>query len=61
MTCNLRNDLCVSEKDEEFLIIEISREKSKNAILSCSKNTRENIIENIIAAPIGHPIVTVKT
>ena len=32
---NLRNDLCVSEKDKEILTIEISRKNDKNILLSC--------------------------
>ena len=37
LTCNLHNDMCVSDKDKEFLAIEISRENVKNILLqSCS-------------------------
>ena len=32
---NLRNDLCVSDKDKEILTIEISRKNNKNILLSC--------------------------
>ena len=32
---NLRNDLCVSDKDKDILTIEISREIDKNILLSC--------------------------
>ena len=35
LKCNLRNDLCVSDKDKEILAIEISRENDKNILLSC--------------------------
>ena len=35
LKCNLRNDLCVSDKDKEILTIEISRENDKNILLSC--------------------------
>ena len=35
LNCNLRNDLCVSDKDKEILTIEISRENDKNILLSC--------------------------
>ena len=35
LKCNLRNDLCVSDKDKEILNIEISRENDKNILLSC--------------------------
>ena len=35
LTCNLRNDLCVSDKDKEIFTIEISREIDKNILLSC--------------------------
>ena len=32
---NLRNDLCVSDKDKEILTIEISKENDENILLSC--------------------------
>ena len=35
LNCNLRNDLCVSDKDKEILTIEFSRENDKNILLSC--------------------------
>ena len=35
LKCNLRNDLCVFDKDKEILTIEISRENGKDIILSC--------------------------
>ena len=35
LTCNLRNDFCVSDKDREVLTIKISRENDKNILLSC--------------------------
>ena len=31
LKCNLRNDLCVSDKDKEILTIEISRENDKKS------------------------------
>ena len=34
LKCNLRNDLCVSDKDKELLTIEISRENDTNILLS---------------------------
>ena len=34
LKCNLRNDLCVSDKDKEILTIETSRENEKNIVLS---------------------------
>ena len=34
LTCNLRNDLCVSDKDMEILTTEISRENDKDILLS---------------------------
>ena len=34
MKCNLRNDVCVSDKDKEILTFEISSEKDKNIVLS---------------------------
>ena len=35
LTCNLRNDLCASDKDKEILTIEISRENDKSIPLCC--------------------------
>ena len=35
LACNLRNDLCVPNKDKEIVTIEISRENDKNILLSC--------------------------
>ena len=32
LTCNLRNDLCVSDKDKEILTIEISKENVGNVL-----------------------------
>ena len=32
LTCNLRNDLCVSDKDKEILTIEISKENVENVL-----------------------------
>ena len=34
LTCNLRHDLCVSDKDKEIVTIQISKENDKNIILS---------------------------
>ena len=34
MKCNLRNDVCVSDKDKEILTFEISSESDKNIVLS---------------------------
>ena len=43
LTCNLRNDLCVSGKDKEILTIEISRGNDKNILLSsCYRSTNGN-------------------
>ena len=35
LKCNLRNDLCVSDKDKEILTIQVSRENDKNILLIC--------------------------
>ena len=35
LTCNLRSDLCLCDKDKEILTIQISRENDKNILLSC--------------------------
>ena len=47
LTCNLRNDLCVSDKDKEILIIEISRENEKNIFLSCCYRPPDGDCENL--------------
>ena len=49
LTCNLRNDLCVSDKDKEILTIEISRENDKNILLSCCYSPPSNDNENLSA------------
>ena len=46
LTCNLLNDLCLSENDEEILTIEITRENDTNILL--------------LVVAIGHPIMSVK-
>ena len=35
LTCNLRNDFCVSDLDKEILTIEFFRENDKGILLSC--------------------------
>ena len=47
LTCNLRNDVCVSNKDKEILTIEISREYNKNILLSCSYRPPNGDSENL--------------
>ena len=47
LTCNLRNDLCVSDKDKEILTIEISRENDKNILLSCCYRPPNSDSENL--------------
>ena len=44
---NLRNDLCVSDKDKEILTIEISRENDKNILLSCCYRPPNGDSENL--------------
>ena len=44
---NLRNDLCVSDKDKEILTIEISRENDKNILLSCCYRPPSGDWENL--------------
>ena len=46
---NLRNDLCVSDKDKEILTIEISRENDKNILLSCCYRPPSGDNENLSA------------
>ena len=43
LTCNLRNDLCVSYKDKEILTTEISMENDKNILLNCCYRTTKNL------------------
>ena len=47
LTCNLLNDLCVSDKDKEILTIEISRENYKNILLSCCYRPPNGDSENL--------------
>ena len=47
LTCNLRNDLCVSDKDKEILTIEISKENDKNILLSCYYRSPNGDSENL--------------
>ena len=47
LTCNLRNDLCVCDKDKEILIIEISRENDKHILLSCCYRPPNGDRENL--------------
>ena len=47
LICNLRNDLCVSDKDQEILTIEISRENDKNILLSCCYRPPNGDSENL--------------
>ena len=47
LKCNLRNDLCVSDKDKEILTIEISRENDKNILLSCCYRPPNGESENL--------------
>ena len=44
---NLRNDLCVSDKDKEILTIEISRENDKNILLCCCYRPPNGDSENL--------------
>ena len=47
LKCNLRNDLCVSDKDNKILTIEISRENDKNILLSCCYRPPNSDNENL--------------
>ena len=47
LKCNLRNDLCVSDKDKEILTIEVSRENDKNILLSCCYRPPNGDSENL--------------
>ena len=47
LKCNLRNDLCVSDKDKQILTIEISRENDRNILLSCCYKPRNGDSENL--------------
>ena len=47
LNCNLRNDLCVSEKDKEILTIDISRENDINIILTCCYRSPNGDSENL--------------
>ena len=47
LNCNLRNDLCVSDKDKEILTIETSRENDKNILLSCCYRPPNGDSENL--------------
>ena len=46
---NLRNGLCVSDKDKEILTIEISRKNDKNILLSCCYRPPSGDSENLSA------------
>ena len=47
LKCNLRNDLCVSDKAKEILTIEISRENDKNILLGCCYRPPNGDSENL--------------
>ena len=47
LKCNLRNDLCVSDKDNKILTIEISRENDENILLSCCYSSPNGDNENL--------------
>ena len=47
LKCNLRYDLCVSDKHKEILTIEISRENDKNILLSCCYRPPNGDRENL--------------
>ena len=47
LTWNLRHDLCVSDKDKEFITTEISRENGKNILLSCCYRPPNGDSENL--------------
>ena len=47
LKCNLRNDLCVFDKDKEILAIEISKENDKNILLSCCCRSPNGDNENL--------------
>ena len=47
LKCNLRNDLCVSDKDKEILTIKISRENDKNILLICCCRPPNGDSENL--------------
>ena len=49
LTCNLRNDLCVSGKDKGILNIDISRENDKNILLSSCYRPPSGDRENLSA------------
>ena len=49
LTCNLRNDLCVSGKDKGILTIDISRENDKNILLSSCYRPPNGDRENLSA------------
>ena len=46
LTCNLLDDLCLSDNDKKILTIEITKENDTNILL--------------LVVAIGHPIVSVK-
>ena len=60
VTCNLRNDLRVSDKDSQILTIEISRENDKNILLSCCYRPFNDDSENLSAILQNKIIVSEK-
>ena len=51
---NLRNDLCVSDKEKEILTIEISRKNDENILLSCCYGPPSGDSENLSAFLQNH-------
>ena len=49
LACNLRNHLCVSDKDKEILTIQISKENDKNILLGCCYRPPSGDSENLSA------------
>ena len=47
LACNLRSDLCVTDKDKEILNIQISRKNDKNILLSCCYRPPSGDSENL--------------
>ena len=47
LKCNLRNDLCVSDKEKEILTVIVSREKDRNILLSCYYRPPSGDSENL--------------
>ena len=46
-TCNLCNDLCVSDKDQEIIAIEIRGKMIKNILLGCCYRPANSDSENL--------------